>query len=195
MSKCQKIKFEVFFALVLIAICICMVFYRKAFNGDLSTDSNDWIAFSTLVGSIGTMLFTGLNVYVFYMLTSTIEEQKVSERKQKRQLEIINRFKRNVDTLFQFDENGDFVHVHLRTLQKLEYWLEELKNFSTLLPTLGKENYADFVSAFSKFCEDYKYPVDSEAWRGHCYGQRAFDLYKQALGIVSALLKDVEQTT
>lgn len=194
MNKCQKIKFGVFFALILIAICICIVCYRKAFNGDLSTDSNDWIAFATLVGSIGTMLFTGLNVYVFYMLTSTIEEQKVSERKQKRQLEIINRFKRNIDTLFQFDEKGDFVHVHLGTLQKLGYWLEELKNFSSLLPTLGKENYADFVSAFSKFCEDYKFPVNSETWQGHGPGQRAFELYKQALGIVSALLKDMEQT-
>lgn len=31
-------------------------------------DSNDWIVFAILVGSIGTMLFTGLNVLVFYML-------------------------------------------------------------------------------------------------------------------------------
>lgn len=194
MNKCQTIVFGVFFAIILIVICICIVLYRMVFNGGLSADSNDWIAFATLVGSIGTMLFTGLNVYVFYMLTSTVEEQKVSERKQKRQLEIINRFRHNMDTLFLFDENGDFVHVHLGTLQKLEYWLKELKNFSSLLPTLGKENYADFVSSFGKFCEDYKYSVDSEAWQGHNSGQRAFELYKQALGIVSALLKDMEQT-
>lgn len=68
MNKCQKIIFGVFFALIGIVICVCIAVYRITFSGDLSTDSNDWIAFSTLVGSIGTMLFTGLNVLVFYML-------------------------------------------------------------------------------------------------------------------------------
>lgn len=68
MNKYQKIIFGVSFALIGIVICVCILVYRITFSGDLSTDSNDWIAFATLVGSIGTMLFTGLNVLVFYML-------------------------------------------------------------------------------------------------------------------------------
>lgn len=194
MNKCQKIVFGVSFALILIVICVCVVLYRMAFNGGLSTDSNDWIAFATLVGSIGTMLFTGLNVIVFYMLTSVIEENRQLENKKKKQLELINQFNNNIERLFQFDEDGEFVDVPSRVLKRAERWFEGRKTFSSLLPTLGEKRYSDFVSAFGKFCEDYKFPVNSEMWQGHSPDQRAFDLYKQALEIVSALLKDIEQT-
>lgn len=68
MNKYQKIIFGVSFALILVIICVSIVVYWMTFGGNLSTDSNDWIVFATLVGSIGTMLFTGLNVLVFYML-------------------------------------------------------------------------------------------------------------------------------
>lgn len=193
MNKCQKI-FIVFFILILVVICICIVLYRMVFNGGLSTDSNDWIAFATLVGSIGTMLFTGLNVIVFYVLTSVIEENRQLENKKKKQLELINQFNNNVEGLFHFDEDGEFVDVPSRVLKRAERWFEERKNSSSLLPTLGKKHYSDFVSAFGKFCEDYKFSVNSETWQGHSPSQRAFDLYKQALEIVSALLKDMEQT-
>ncbi len=68
MNKYQKIIFGVSFALILVIICVRIVVYWMTFSGGLSTDSNDWIVFATLVGSIGIMLFTGLNVLVFYML-------------------------------------------------------------------------------------------------------------------------------
>lgn len=68
MNKYQKIIFGVSFVLILVIICVSIVVYWMTFGGGLSTDSNDWIVFATLVGSIGTMLFTGLNVLVFYML-------------------------------------------------------------------------------------------------------------------------------
>ena len=69
------------------------------FSGDLSTDSNDWIAFATLVGSIGTMLFTGLNVLVFYMLTSTIAKRKENYQKYERQKQLVSQFNRNINSV------------------------------------------------------------------------------------------------
>lgn len=79
MNKYQKIIFGVSFALILVIICVSIVVYWMTFGGGLSTDSNDWIVFATLVGSIGTMLFTGLNVLVFYMLKAYKLHRKAND--------------------------------------------------------------------------------------------------------------------
>lgn len=79
MNKYQKIIFGVSFALILVIICVSIVVYWMTFGGGLSTDSNDWIVFATLVDPIGTMLFTGLNVLVFYMLKAYKLHRKAND--------------------------------------------------------------------------------------------------------------------
>ena len=156
MNKCQKIVFGVSFALILVVICVCVVLYRMVFNGGLSTDSNDWIAFATLVGSIGTMLFTGLNVLVFYMLTSAIAQRDSTYKKREQQITIVNRFHNNIVYLFTRDEDGNpSCEVNSKLFLRAIDWFEKIKKHKSLLPTLGNKDYVDFVEEFRTFCGKY----------------------------------------
>lgn len=128
MNKNQKIIFVVSFALILVIICVCIVVYRITFSGNLSTDSNDWIAFATLVGSIGTMLFTGLNVLVFYMLTATIAKRKEAYQKYERQKQLVSQFNRNINSVFSLDIDGNpSCDVNSELFIKLLDWLQKIK--------------------------------------------------------------------
>lgn len=194
MNKCQKIVFGVSFALIFVVICVCVVLYRMVFNGGLSTDSNDWIAFATLVGSIGTMLFTGLNVLVFYMLTSAIAQRDSTYKKREQQITIVNRFHNNISSLFIPDKDGHPIcEVNSKLFLQAIDWFEKIKKHKSLLPTLGSKDYADFVEEFRTFCRRYTMDYEDEriAFEGHCADEVAYRLYLKARDISFKMLNDI----
>lgn len=195
MNKRQKIVFGVSFALILVAICVCIILYRMVFNGGLSTeDSNDWIAFATLVGSIGTMLFTGLNVLVFYMLTSAIAQRDSTYKKREQQITIVNRFHGNISSLFIPDKEGHPIcEVNSKLFIQATDWFEKIKKHKSLLPTLGSKDYVDFVEEFRTFCGRYTMDCENErfVFDGHYADEVAYKLYLKAREISFKMLDDI----
>ena len=194
MNKCQKIVFGVSFALILVVICVCVVLYRMVFNGGLSTDSNDWIAFATLVGSIGTMLFTGLNVIVFYMLTSAIAQRDSTYKKREQQITIVNRFHSNILCIFTPDESGNpSCEVNAKLFLRAIDWFEKIKKHKSLLPILGSKDYVDFVDEFRTFCGKYTIDCGDEriVFDGHYAEEVAYRLYLKARDISFKMLDDI----
>ena len=196
MNKYQKAVFRVPFILIFVVIGICIVLYRMAFNGGLSADSNDWIAFATLVGSIGTMLFTGLNVFVFYMLTSAIAQRDSVYKKREQQVTIVNRFHSNILCLFTPDESGNPIcEVNSKLFLQAMDWFEKIQKHKALLPTLGSEGYMDFVEEFKTFCMKYTMEGVGEriAFEGHCADEVAYGLYLKARDISFKMLDDIAE--
>lgn len=68
----KKRRFLIAFWGIVVAIVTLFVFYRRIFNGDFSTESADWGDFGDFIGGVGTLFFTGLNVWIFYELTKYI---------------------------------------------------------------------------------------------------------------------------
>lgn len=198
MNKYQKIIFGVSFALICIVICVCIAVYRITFNVNLSTDSNDWIAFATIVGSIGTMLFTGLNVLVFYMLTSTIAKHNNIHWKYEQQVQLVNQFNRVINSVFSLDTDGNpSCDVNTALLPKVIDWLQKGQRKQTILPTLGSEDYKTFIEDFKGFCQAYQ---DSEspdceypqmAFKGKDSGGEAYKLYLKANDLIFKMFDDM----
>lgn len=196
MNKYQKIIFGVSFALILVIICVSIVVYWMTFGGDLSTDSNDWIAFSTLVGSIGTMLFTGLNVWVFYTLTSTIARRKESYQKYERQKQLVSQFNRNINSVFSLDIDGNpSCDVNSGLFIKMLDWLQKIQREQTILPTLGSEDYKAFINDFKDFCLAYKesesYEDPRMAFNGIHPEKEAYKLYRKANDLIFKMFDDM----
>lgn len=196
MNKYQKIIFGVSFALICIVICVCIAVYRITFNVNLSTDSNDWIAFATLVGSIGTMLFTGLNVWVFYTLTSTIARRKESYQKYERQKQLVSQFNRNINSVFSLDTDGNpSCDVNAALLPKVIDWLQKGQRKQTILPTLGSDDYQTFINDFKDFCLAYKesesYEDPRMAFNGIHPEKEAYKLYRKANGLIFKMFDDM----
>lgn len=198
MHKYQKIIFGVSFALIGIVICVCILVYRITFSGDLSTDSNDWIVFAILVGSIGTMLFTGLNVLVFYMLTSTIAKHNEIHWKYEQQVQLVNQFNRVINSVFSLDPDGDpSCDVNAALLTRVIDWLQKVQRKKTILLTLGSDNYKAFIEDFKGFCQAYQ---DSEspdcedprmAFSGIYPEEEAYKLYRKANDLIFKMFDDM----
>lgn len=198
MSKYQKIIFGVSFALILVIICVGIVVYRMTFGGDLSTDSNDWIVFATLVGSIGTMLFTGLNVLVFYMLTSTIAKHNDIHWKYEQQVQLVNQFNRVINSVFSLDTDGNpSCDVNAALLPRVIDWQQKVQRKKTILPTLGSEDYKTFIEDFKGFCQSYRYSESSDceypqmAFKGKDSGGEAYKLYLKANDLIVKMFDDM----
>ena len=196
MNKYQKIIFGVSFALILVIICVSIVVYWMTFGGGLSTDSNDWISFSTLVGSIGTMLFTGLNVWVFYTLTSTIARRKESYQKYERQKQLVSQFNRNINSVFSIDIDGNpSCDVNAALLPTVIDWLQKGQRKQTILPTFGSEDYKAFIEDFKDFCLAYKesesYEDPRMAFNGIYPEEEAYKLYGKANYLIFKTFDDM----
>lgn len=196
MNKYQKIIFGVSFALILVIICVSIVVYWMTFSGDLSTDSNDWIVFATLVGSIGTMLFTGLNVLVFYMLTSTIAKHNDIHWKYEQQTQLVNQFNRVINSVFSLDTDGNpSCDVNAALLPTVIDWLQKGQRKQTILPTFGSEDYQTFIEDFKGFCLAYKesesYEDPRMAFNGIHPEKEAYKLYLKANDLIFKMFDDM----
>ena len=69
MKKQNLNKFVIPACCIAAVMIVLIALYFLQFHGDLSSDSSDWNNWANYVGEIGTFLFTGLNLYVFCILT------------------------------------------------------------------------------------------------------------------------------
>ena len=84
-----------FVVIALILLFVAVVLYVPVFGCRLSESNADWGAFGNFFWGLGTMLLTGLNVYVFYRLTTTIE---VSRKEREERALAYDKKKLEIDT-------------------------------------------------------------------------------------------------
>lgn len=93
MKKCSSLNIIIAICTILIVLlCVGAFVYKPHFSDSLSGNNADWGNFGDFFWGLGTMLLTGLNVYVFYRLTvvfgkSEEERDKAALNLQQRQFE------------------------------------------------------------------------------------------------------------
>ena len=80
MKKCSSLNIVIAIcAILIVLLCVGAFVYKPHFSDSLSGNNADWGNFGDFFWGLGTMLLTGLNVYVFYHLTTvfgTSEEER-----------------------------------------------------------------------------------------------------------------------
>ena len=91
MKQEKTIIFLVFVLIVLLGVGIFCFAYRPVFSGPISTKHADWEAFGDFFWGLGTMLFTGLSVWMLYFVNRQLrdnqEQQQLQQEKFQTQLE------------------------------------------------------------------------------------------------------------
>lgn len=86
------------FAIILIALLLCVGIYFFAFNGKLSSESQEWSNFATYISGIMMIVLTSINIYVFIKLTKAIDSNDDVRRSQKlkvQKLILLSNFRQN----------------------------------------------------------------------------------------------------
>lgn len=197
----HKTTFHIAFFAILLALIAAIVFYCRTFNGGISQDPSDWSAFATSIGSIGTMLFTALNVWVFFYLTSSIAQYNSQFVLKEKQMECINNFSRTISFIFpisSFDEPT--CNINEGNLGKALDWLRNFKSHKDILPILTDESYDRFIERYQEFYLKYRdysnyYLGNKEAaeqvFKGHQPEEDYYRLYLMARDIKLKMIEDV----
>lgn len=149
------------FAIILIALLLCVGIYFFTFNGRLSSEPQEWSNFATYISGIMMIVLTSVNIYVFIKLTKAIDSNDDVRRSQElkvqklillsnfRQSEI-NRFNDILNNALMFKpsfsieeasrsivEASTYVETFVNTKKHIFPFIEE-KSFEEKIATLHK---------------------------------------------------------
>ena len=199
-SKRYRIEFYVSYCVILATIFILFMLYCT-FNGGISTSSSDWSNFATFLGSIGTMLFTALNVWVFFHLTLSIAQNESQFVLQERQIACINKFSHAILFVFPNSSNESACDVKEDILEKALDLFKNFKKHKDILPTLNGKSYEEFITQYQDFClkyRDYSYYQNlgnrdayEQIFNGNQPEEEYYKLYCTARGIYQQLIGDI----
>ena len=188
--------FWIAFSVVCAVFLSTIIAYRITFDGDISNDSNDWANFATFVASIGTMLFTALNALVFYLLTSTFNDWNYQSQRYEKQRRVVNQFNNNIRKIFILDPEGTpMCDIHPQVFQdptSILQWLKGLKIHKDILPTLGGNEYDNFIKEFIEFYDNHFHPFTEDSATMMRYEDYMISrLYSQAIHLENEMYKDL----
>lgn len=194
--------FYVLFGVILVTLMVALLLYCRTFNGGISQDPSDWSAFATFIGSIGTMLFTALNVWVFFYLTSSIAQYNDQFVLKEKQMECINSFSHTLSVVFPISPyNEPMCDIPDKYLGKALDWFRNFKSHKDILPTLNEEAYDRFIDQYQEFCRSYIEYSDycnlgqiekaEIVFEGHQPEADYFDLYLVARKIKLKMIEEV----
>ncbi len=185
-------------AIALIMLCIWWFAYRPIFSGGYSSVNADWGGFGDFFWGLGTMLLTGLNVYVFHNLTVVFENAK-QERDEAffqfellklrlhKQQELIDNFCQAEHLMFSMidDENGICLFDEKRVDTARELYAG-LNGYEDILNTISSEEYQKtyrrfhvLYNAFRSQDEENPY---AEYWEENLYAlHRSLDKIEKSL--------------
>jgi len=197
--QCYFRAFYVFFFLILATLIVALILYCCTFNGGISQNSADWSAFATFIGSIGTMLFTALNVWAFFNLTSIIAHNEEKYKIQDRQFECVNKFRQGLYRIFSLSSAIEFQCEvpDDNTLVKSKEWLMGFKKHKDILPILGEKEYDDLIEKYIEFCKKYQDYINcgdnhpEQAFDGHNPEEEFYHIFLMAQDIVSKMLDEI----
>lgn len=108
---------------VLTIVVVAIYFYQ--FHGVLSSDSSDWGNFGDFVGGISTLLFTGVNVIIFYQLTKQMNESNDIHANKQQQINMV--MVRSEIQKFLFVRIRELISPIIKGTDAMEESLEQLK--------------------------------------------------------------------
>lgn len=188
--------FWIAFPVVCVVFLSTIIAYRITFDGGISNDSNDWANFATFVASIGTMLFTALNVLVFYLLTSAFNDWNYQSQRYEKQRMVVNQFNSNIRKIFIPDPEGTpMCDMHPQAFQdptSILQWLKGLKIHKDILPTFGSNEYDNFIKEFTEFYDNHFHPFTEDSATMVQYEDYMISrLYSQAMRLENEMFKNL----
>lgn len=169
MKKLRNLLYTCFGLLILLFCGIVFTYFFK-FSNCISNESNDWILFISICNWGFISLLTGLNVWVFYKLTSMFAYENKISRTENAILDLrLNDYKQLRSEASKIKiailKKEDF-EVELNKFMQILYSMSLSPSFSTT--TLGKsilvpivEKYENFFSQNNKSGEELMKLIDS----------------------------------
>lgn len=189
LSKLSCLFWTVFFVICFIIIGLLLLYFLH-FHGPLSDLSSDWANMSTFITGFGTMLFTGLNVWVVWSLTREMNAFTASSKKRELQANAINCFNRYMYNVFQPIEDFGACEVKTEHLLQAEDAFKRLKVYSGILKTLDSSDYKEFLSKYHELGEK-AFHNTREDWGNSSLEQEAFPVFEKARYISDLLTNEM----
>lgn len=181
--KLIKNTFKYAFSGIVLCLVLLYGFYRYTFNGNLSDEVSDWVAFVSIFNGVGIVLLTALNVWVFYKLTLLIAENEEKHRLYDSKKDALNNLIHTIYAVFQPDVENPTCEINPKLLGRVYHKLELMKDvYTPICKEFGNDEFARFVEEFRRFCLDYLKEESPEA-DGKDMQREAFDIYLKALQI------------
>lgn len=193
MKQIQYI-FRYSFIGIFLVLIVLYLFYRCTFDGSLSTEISDWIAFVDIFNGVGVLLFTSLNVWIFYKLTLLIAENEEKHRLYDKQKAALNNLINSIYAVCQPDIEDPICEINGELLGKVYRKLELMKEvYAPICKEFGNEEFAKFVEDFRCFCLDYFQERSGEP-TGKDMKEEAFKIFIKALAIETRIGKDINKS-
>lgn len=193
MKQIQYI-FRYSFIGIFLVLIVLYLFYRCTFDGSLSTEISDWIAFVDIFNGVGVLLFTSLNVWIFYKLTLLIAENEEKHRLYDKQKAALNNLINSIYAVCQPDIEDPICEINGELLGKVYRKLELMKEvYAPICKEFGNEEFAKFVEDFHCFCLDYFQERSAEP-TGKDMKEEAFKIFIKALAIETRIGKDINKS-
>lgn len=181
--KLVKNTFKYAFSGIVLCLVLLYGFYRYTFNGNLSDEVSDWVAFVSIFNGVGIVLLTALNVWIFYKLTILIAENEEKYRRYDKQRDALNHFIHSIYAVLTPDVEDPICEINRDSLGRVYRKLELMKHvYAPICKEFSGEVFANFVEEFRLFCIDYL-KEESAASDGKDMQREAFDIYLKALQI------------
>lgn len=178
------------FVCIMVIILVLLGLYFCQFHGELSTEISDWANWSTFIAGIGTMLFTGLNVWVLIAINESIMRHEEELSNFELQKMTINNYRRWMYNVFKPDDTEGIAKIDNKLLVPSKDFLKQLTVYQKVLPTFGSEKYHNFCKDFDVLAQKcfYNDPTD---WQNSSEEKEAYVLYMQARDIMLELTNDM----
>ena len=175
---------------IMIILLILLGLYFYQFHGELSTEISDWANWSTFFAGIGTMLFTGLNVWVLIAINKSIMRREEELYNFELQKMAINNYRRWMYKFFEPDDEHGTAEIDTKQLVPSKDFLKQLAIYQKVLPTFGSDKYLNFRKDFDEFAKNcfYNDPTD---WQNSSEDKEAYVLFMQAREIMFELTNDM----
>ena len=174
-------------ALIMLLVWLCA--YRPVFSGPISSEHADWGNFGDFFWGLGTMLLTGLNVYVFYKLTTILarQEKKHQEsflhfemlklRLQKQQELIDNFCKAEVFTFSMIDEENGICLFDDKKIDAAMALYEGINGYGEILATINSDLYLKTYGRLRALYNTYRSQDEDNPYAEH-WGENLYALHR-----------------
>lgn len=188
--KSVKSIFCTLYVIIFIFLILLFVFYRSVFNGELSQNVSDWEAFVSIFNGVGTLLLTGLNVWIVYILTITIAEKEEKHRLYTLKKDMLNRFINHIYSVFTPDENDPICTIKGENLNRVFINLKLMSElYGSHCDIFQEKKYADFIEEFRVFCLNYL--ENSASLQGKDIEIEAYNLFIKAIEIEKDICEEI----
>lgn len=167
-------------------LCVWFFAYRPTFSiWTYSTENTDWGGFGDFFWGLGTMLLTGLNVYVFYKLTTILAKQEdmhqeaflhfemLKLRLQKQQELIDNFCKAELFTFSMVDDENGICRFDEKRIDAAMALYEGIDGYGEILATINDEYYQNTYNRLRMLYSIYRSQDEDspyvECWEEHLY--------------------------